>query len=146
MANTLQKPWVAKKWLDMEDCFNSDQHLWWGMGYSLRFSWFHGTKFKYWFVVICYDMIQIILWQIFNTIGDCILKEGLPGMIIVLSNLFVHAGVTPPVNDIEQICRCPDKKSNAPNLCHQLPRLLYYAIYDKMTCMLNCNLLAITIT
>ncbi len=37
-------------------------------------------------------------------------------MIMVLSTLFVHAGVTPPVNDIEQICRCPGEKLNAPNL------------------------------
>ncbi len=28
-------------------------------------------------------------------------------MIVVLSTLFVQAGVTPPVNGIEQICRCP---------------------------------------
>ncbi len=55
-------------------------------------------------------------------------------MIVVLSTLFVHAGVTPPVKDIEQICRCPGEKSNAANLCHKLPRLLNYAIYDKMTC------------
>ncbi len=45
-----------------------------------------------------------------NTIGDCILKEGSPGMIVVLSILFVHAGVTPPVNDIEQICISRDIK------------------------------------
>ncbi len=42
-----------------------------------------------------------------NTIGDRILKEGSPEMIMVLSTLFVQAGVTPPVNGIEQICRCP---------------------------------------
>ncbi len=80
-----------------------------------------------------------------NTIGDCILKEGWPGMIMVLSTLFVQAGVTPPVNDIEQICRCLGDKSNAPNLCHKLQRLLNYAIYDKMTCMLHRHLLAVTI-
>ncbi len=80
-----------------------------------------------------------------NTIGDCILKEGSPGMIVVLRTLFVHTGVTPPVNDIEQICRCLGEKLNAPSLCHKLPRLLNYAIYDKMTCMLHHHLLAVTI-
>ncbi len=52
----------------------------------------------------------------FDTIGDCILKEGSLGIIVVLSSLFVHAEVTPLVNDIEHICRCPGEKSNAPNL------------------------------
>ncbi len=51
-----------------------------------------------------------------------------------------------PVNHIEQICRCPGERSNAPNLCHKLPKLLNYAIYDKMTCMLHHHLLAVTIT
>ncbi len=32
-------------------------------------------------------------------------------MIVVLSSLFVQAGVTPPVNDIEEICRCPGENS-----------------------------------
>ncbi len=41
-------------------------------------------------------------------------QEGLPGMIMVLSTVFVHAGVTPPVNDIEQICRCPVKSRMHP--------------------------------
>ncbi len=50
-------------------------------------------------------------------------------MIMVLSTPFMHAGVKPPVNDIEQICRCLGEKSNASNLCHKLPRLLNYAIY-----------------
>ncbi len=66
-------------------------------------------------------------------------------MIVVLSTLFVNVGVTPPVNNTEQICRYPGQKSNAPNLCHKLPRLLNYAIYDKMTCMLHRHLLAVTI-
>ncbi len=66
-------------------------------------------------------------------------------MIVFLSTLFVQAGVMPPVNDIEQICRCPDEKSNAPNLCLKPPRLLNDAIYDKMTCMLHHHLLAVTI-
>ncbi len=81
-----------------------------------------------------------------NIVLNCILKERSPGMIMVLSSLFVHAGFTPPVNDIEQICRCPGEKSNVPNLCHKLPRLLNYAIYNKMTCMLHPHLLAVTIT
>ncbi len=67
-------------------------------------------------------------------------------MIVVLSTLFVQARVTPPVNDIEQICRCPGEKSNAPNLCLKLARLLNYAIYDKMTRMLHSHPLAVTIT
>ncbi len=75
--------------------------------------------------------------QFLNTIGDCNLKEGWPGMIVVWSTLFVHTGVMPPVNDIEQICRCPG---------HKLPRLLNYAIYDKKTCMLHRHLLSVTIT
>ncbi len=80
-----------------------------------------------------------------NTIGDCILKESQPGMIVFLSTLFVQAGVSPTVYSIEQICRCPGEKSNAPNLCHKLPKLLNYAIYDKMTCMLHHHLFAVTI-
>ncbi len=67
-------------------------------------------------------------------------------MIVVLSTLFVHAKVTPPVNNIEQICSCPGEKSNAPNLGNKLPRLLNYAIYDKMTCMLHHHHFAVTIT
>ncbi len=47
------------------------------------------------------------LCQFLNTIGDCILKKGSPGMIVVLHSLFGQVGVTPPVNGIEQICRCP---------------------------------------
>ncbi len=43
----------------------------------------------------------------FIIIGDCILWEGSPGMIVVLSSLFVQAGVTLLVNSIEQICKCP---------------------------------------
>ncbi len=66
-------------------------------------------------------------------------------MIMVLSTLFVHAGATLPVNDMEQICRCPGEKSNVPNLYHKPPRLLNYAIYDKMTYMLHRHLLAVTI-
>ncbi len=66
-------------------------------------------------------------------------------MIEVLSTLFVQAGVTPPVNGIQQICRCPGEQSNAPNLCLKSQRLLNYAIYDKMTCMLHLHLLAVTI-
>ncbi len=58
-------------------------------------------------------------------------------MIVVLSSLFMQAGVTPPVKDIEQICRCPGKKLNAPNLCLKPPRLLNDAIYHNMTCMLR---------
>ncbi len=52
-------------------------------------------------------------------------------MIVFLSTLFVQAGVSLPVNSIEQICRCPDEKLNTPNLCHKLQRLLNYAIYDR---------------
>ncbi len=55
------------------------------------------------------------------------------------------ARVLSQVNGIEQICRCLGEKSNAPNLCHKPPRLLNYAIYDKMTCMLHRYLLAVTI-
>ncbi len=66
-------------------------------------------------------------------------------MIVVLSTLFVQAGATPQVNDNEQICRCLGEKSNTPNLCHKLQRLLNYAIYDKMICMLHRHLLAVTI-
>ncbi len=66
-------------------------------------------------------------------------------MIVVLSTLFVQASVTLPANDIEQICRCPGEKLNAPNLCLKLPSLLNYVIYDKMTCMLHRHLLAVTI-
>ncbi len=80
-----------------------------------------------------------------NTIGDCILKEGVTGMIPVLSTLFVQAGVMPPVNGIEQICSCPGEKSNAPNLGLKPTRLLNDAIYDKMICMLHRHLLAVTI-
>ncbi len=65
--------------------------------------------------------------------------------IFRMQSEIVHAGVKPPVNDIEQICRCPGEKSNAPNLCHKLPRFLNYAIYDKMTCILHRHLLAVTI-
>ncbi len=66
-------------------------------------------------------------------------------MIVYLSTLFVQAWVSPPVNGIEQICSCPGEKLNAPNLCHKLQRLLNYAIYDKITCMLHRHLLAVTI-
>ncbi len=66
-------------------------------------------------------------------------------MIVVLSSLFVQARVTPPINGIEKICRCSGEKSNAPNLCHKLQRLLNYAIYDKMTCILQHHLLAVKI-
>ncbi len=66
-------------------------------------------------------------------------------MIVFLSTLFVQAEVLPPVNGIEQICRCLGEKLNAPNLCYNLQRLLNYAIYDKMTCMLHRYLLAVTI-
>ncbi len=69
-------------------------------------------------------------------------------MIVFLSTLFVQAGVSPPVNCIEPvngICSYPGEKSNAPNLCHKLQKLLNYAIYDKMTCMLHHHLLAVTI-
>ncbi len=66
-------------------------------------------------------------------------------MIVFLSTLFVQAGVSLPVNGIEQICRCPGEKSNVPNLCHKLQRLLNYAIYDKMTYMLHRHLLAVKI-
>ncbi len=83
--------------------------------------------------------------EFFNTIR--VYSQGglAGGMIMFLSTLFVQAGVSPPVNGIEQICRCPGEKSNDPNLCHKLPRLLNYAIYDKMTCMLHRHLLAVTI-
>ncbi len=66
-------------------------------------------------------------------------------MIEVLSTLFVQARVKPPVNDIEQICRCLREQSNALNLCLNPPRLLNDAIYDKMSYMLHRHLLAITI-
>ncbi len=90
--------------------------------------------------IIYYVQSEInVLWRIWsnlylshcflNTIRVCILKEGSPGMILVLSTLFVHARVMPPMNDIEQICRCPGEKLNVPNLCHKIPRLLNYACY-----------------
>ncbi len=42
-----------------------------------------------------------------NTVIDCILKDGSPGMIKVLSTPFtVQAGITLPVNSIEHLCRC----------------------------------------
>ncbi len=68
-------------------------------------------------------------------------------MIVVLNTLFVHAGVTQPVNDIEQICRCLGEKSNdpPPPICVISSQGLNYAIYDKMTCMLHRHLLAVTI-
>ncbi len=62
-------------------------------------------------------------------------------MIMVLTTLFVQAGVMPPLNSIEKICRCRREKSNAPNLCLKPPRLLNDAIYNKMTCMLHHHLL-----
>ncbi len=66
-------------------------------------------------------------------------------MIAVLSTLFLQAGVMPPVNDIAQICRYLGEQSNLPNLYLKSQRLLNYAIYDKMTCMLHLHVLAVTI-
>ncbi len=86
----------------------------------------------------------------FNTIGDCILSEGLPGMINILSTLFVQAGVTPAVNGIKHIyrssiCNVRVIQSKSPNSCLKSQRLLNDADYDKMTCMLPLHLLAVTI-
>ncbi len=106
---------------------------------AISCSHFQG-QIKRWCFLLCR-----LIFRVPTNLESCILKEGSPGMIVVLSTLFVHAGVTPPVNGIEQICRCPDDKSNAPNLCHKLQRLLNYAIYNKMTCMLHHHMLAVTI-
>ncbi len=82
---------------------------------------------------------------VLNTIGDCILKYGSPGMIKVLSTLFVQAGVTGPVNSFEQICRCPGDSRSPPNSCLKPLSILNDAIYDMMTCMLHHHLVAVTI-
>ncbi len=62
---------------------------------------------------VYYDVLNVLMpvcvgkkIMFLNTIRDCILQKGSPGMIKVLSTLFVQAGVTQPVNGIEQICRC----------------------------------------
>ncbi len=47
--------------------------------------------------------LPILLIPFLNAIGDCILNDGSPGMIEVLSTLFVQDGVTQPVNRIEHI-------------------------------------------
>ncbi len=66
-------------------------------------------------------------------------------MIVVLSTLFVQVGGMPPVNSIEQICRCPGDTVKCSKSCLKHERLLNYAVYDKMTCMLHQHLLANTI-
>ncbi len=67
-------------------------------------------------------------------------------MIVVLSSLFVQAGVTQQINGIEPICRCPGDTVNASKLYLKHIRLLNYAVYDKMACFIHCHLLANTIT
>ncbi len=62
-----------------------------------------------------------------------------------LSTLFVQVGVMSPLNGVEQICRYPGDTVNAPKSCLKYLKLLNYAIYDKMTCMLQLHLLAVTI-
>ncbi len=45
-------------------------------------------------------------------------------MIVILSSLFVQAGVMPPVNGIEQICRCPGDTVKCLQIVHETQKAL----------------------
>ncbi len=90
-------------------------------------------------VIICSLGSKLYFWIQLYSLG------GLAGNDHGLSTLFVQVRVTPPVNGIEQICNVRVIQWNASKSCLKHKRLLNYAVYDKMTCMLHHHMLANTI-